>query len=187
MRQKSKKAKKAQQASLPISTVIVLFEQRGFRRFLLADVQAQLKLRKVSFKQGEKLGTLMERWKKFDYDASLVAQAMLAAASGVPAAAATVAIAAPAATPTAVSAVAPAVAARAKTTCSACRQEGHNKTTCPKLVAPASAVVAAAPPFRSNQVGGGGDSGPKSSPVRRAREFSAATAAARRDKTAAPQ
>ena len=195
MRQESKKAKEAQQASLPISTVIVLFEQRGFGRFLLADVQAQLKLRKVPFKQSEKLGNLMEKWKKFDYDASLVAQALLAAASGVPAAAATVAIAAPAAAPTAVSAVAPAVAARAKTTCSACGQEGHNKKTCHlKRVTPAAApavvVAAASPPAAAPPppgVGGGEGLGYDGSPAKRAREFAAAAAAARRDRAAQAQ
>ena len=185
IRQESKKAKEAQQASLPISTVIVLFEQRGCGRFLLADVQAQLRLRKVSFRQGEKLGILMERWSEFDSDAALVAQAQLAGVSGVAAAAATVAIAAPAAAPTAVAAVAPAVAARAKTTCSLCGQAGHNRTTCP---AASAVVVAAVTPPRSRRGGGGGGGegvyDPNSSPVRRAAEFTTAAAATRRAKAA---
>ena len=146
-REEKRKEKEQQQASLPISSVIVLFEQRGLGRFLVADVQAQLKLRGVPFRQSDKVGVLMEKWRVLDANAALLAAAHVATAvSGGAVAAA--AIAAPAAAPTAVAVVAPAFAAR-KTTCSECGEPGHNKKTCSTRVAPAlatAAVVAAAPP-----------------------------------------
>ncbi len=184
-REEKKKEKEHQQASLPISSVIVLFEQRGLGRFLVADVQAQLRLRGVLFRQGDKIGVLMEKWRVFDASAALLAAAhVTAAVSGGAVAAAAVAIAAPAAAPTAVTAVATAVAARAKTACSKCGLPGHNKKTCSTPVAPApatAAVVAAAPP---SGVSGGAGLGPDSSPAKRARAFADANAAASRDRAA---
>jgi hypothetical protein len=66
LREEKKKDKDAQQAALPIANTVVLFDQRGFGRFNAADVKAQLKLRKVPFKQTEKIGVLEEMWKTYD-------------------------------------------------------------------------------------------------------------------------
>lgn len=66
LREEKRKDKDAQQAALPIANTVVLFDQRGFGRFNAADVKAQLKLRRVLFKQTEKLGVLLEMWKTYD-------------------------------------------------------------------------------------------------------------------------
>ena len=66
MREEKKRDKEAQQAALPISTVVVNYEHRGLGRFLAADVKAQLKLRNIPFKHNDKLGVLMELWKAYD-------------------------------------------------------------------------------------------------------------------------
>jgi hypothetical protein len=51
---------------ISVGGTVVIFDQRGFGRFNAADVKAQLKLRKVPFKQTDKLGVLEELWKKYD-------------------------------------------------------------------------------------------------------------------------
>jgi hypothetical protein len=66
LREERRKDKEAQQAALPIATTKVLYDQRGFGRFLAADVKAQLKLRSVPFKHNDKLGVLDELWKAHD-------------------------------------------------------------------------------------------------------------------------
>jgi len=61
LREERRKDKEAQQAALPIATTKVLYDQRGFGRFLAADVKAQLKLRSVPFKHNDKLWTALAR------------------------------------------------------------------------------------------------------------------------------
>lgn len=81
-RERQKKDKQIQQAALPISNVIVLYDQRGLGRFTTADVQAQLTLRKVAFKKTDKVGTLMEIWKTYDAAAKILAPAHAAHSAG---------------------------------------------------------------------------------------------------------
>ncbi len=82
LREEKKKDKDAQQAALPIANTVVLFDQRGFGRFNAADVKAQLKLRKVPFKQTEKLGVLEEMWKTYDASHQNLSDAMAVVAGG---------------------------------------------------------------------------------------------------------
>jgi len=150
---KKKREKEAQQAALPISTVVVNYEQRGLGRFLAADVKAQLKLRHVPFKHNDKLGVLEELWKVCDASHTNLSNAIAAggvagggnsgvvgsggaaaAAAAAPAAAAPVAAAPVAAAPVAAAPVAAAPvaaapvaadAAAAQRKCAICNQYGH--------------------------------------------------------------
>lgn len=81
-RERQKKDKQIQQAALPISNVIVLYDQRGLGRFTTADVQAQLTQRKVAFKKTDKVGTLMEMRKTYDAAANILDPAHAAHAAG---------------------------------------------------------------------------------------------------------
>jgi hypothetical protein len=66
LREERKRDKDAQQAALPVANTVIRYDQRGFGRFNAADVKAQLKLRKVPFKNTDKLGVLEELWKAHD-------------------------------------------------------------------------------------------------------------------------
>ncbi len=149
VRERQRKEKDDQQAALPISNTIVLFENRGLGRFTTADVQAQLTLRKVAFKKTDKLGTLMEMWKTYDAAGKLLAPAhAAAAAAGAAAVAPAAAVAAEAVGRAAASQAvvdlqgvsaaevqAPAAAAAAQRKCAICDQFGHradNKKFHPK-------------------------------------------------------
>jgi hypothetical protein len=148
VREEKKREKEAQQAALPISTVVVNYEQRGLGRFLAADVKAQLKLRHVPFKHNDKLGVLEELWKVYDASHTNLSNAIAAGgvagggnsgvvgsggaaapvaaapAAAAPAAAAPAAAAPAAAAPVAAAPVA-ADAAAAQRKCAICNQYGH--------------------------------------------------------------
>jgi hypothetical protein len=107
LREEKKRDKESEQTALPIANTLIIYEQRGLGRFLASDVKAQLKLRKVPFKQTDKLGVLEELWKRFDASHKNMFVALAAAAA---AAAAPVALAAAAAAPVALADAAAAAA-----------------------------------------------------------------------------
>jgi hypothetical protein len=145
LREEKKRDKEAQQAALPISTVVVNYEQRGLGRFLAADVKAQLKLRNVPFKHNDKLGVLEELWKAYDASHSkFAAGGGCNSGGGGGAAAAAVAPAAVAPAAVAPAAVAPAAAEAAEAAgCAAASQEVvHLPAGSAADVAPAAAAAA---------------------------------------------
>jgi hypothetical protein len=187
----AKQKKDAEAKAHEAPTKLIIYSERGHGHFNATQIIAQLKLRGIKFKTGEKVGRLDTQWKEHDALAeNLQRLSRLSAAPPASLPASSKNGGSPFASPSTGQKRARSpllVPGDAAAAAAALRTPHFSPAASPSTASKQprfAAVVTAAPP--PGGVGGAG-LGPEGSPAKRARAFAKANAAARRDSAAAAQ